>query len=59
MAYARLSARFTDVVASVDEANTASVRVLQKLGFQQVGKQIGSFQNLLVMRHSGQISDAG
>lgn len=36
-------AGFTDIVASVDEVNAASVRVLEKLGFQRTAIQPGAF----------------
>lgn len=47
---ARTAGGFTEVAADVDEANLASVRVLEKLGFVRIGVQPGAFGNLLLFR---------
>lgn len=49
IAEARRQRGFSTIVAAVDEANAASVRVLQKIGFRQVAIQTGSCGNVLVM----------
>jgi ribosomal-protein-alanine N-acetyltransferase len=36
------------VVASVDEVNVASIRILEKLGFQRIATQPGAFGDVLV-----------
>jgi ribosomal-protein-alanine N-acetyltransferase len=41
---------FPQLLASVDEANAASCRILQKLGFEQVATQQGSFGPMFVLR---------
>ena len=41
---------FTQVFASVDAVNAASCRVLEKLGFEQVATQQGSFGPMFVLR---------
>jgi [ribosomal protein S5]-alanine N-acetyltransferase len=43
---ARATAGFTDICAAVDEVNTASVRVLEKLGFERVTTGQGAFGNM-------------
>ncbi len=40
----------TQLFASVDEANVASCRVLEKLGFERVATQQGSFGPMFVLR---------
>ena len=47
---ARSQPGFDEIVADVDEVDAASVRVLEKLGFERVGIQPGAFGNLLVLR---------
>jgi RimJ/RimL family protein N-acetyltransferase len=39
-----------DILASVDEVNRASARVLEKLGFARVGTIPGAFGNILLLR---------
>jgi [ribosomal protein S5]-alanine N-acetyltransferase len=41
---------FTQILASVDEVNAASCRVLEKLGFERVATQQGSFGPMFVLR---------
>jgi ribosomal-protein-alanine N-acetyltransferase len=41
---------FTQLLASVDEVNAASCRVLEKLGFEAVATQQGSFGSMFVLR---------
>ena len=49
---ARSSAGFAQVLAGVDAANAASVRVLKKLGFELVSTSVGSFGESLRLRLS-------
>jgi len=44
---------FADIIASVDEVNAASLHILQKLGFERVTTQQGTFGNMLVLRLRG------
>lgn len=46
IADARINAGFQAIVAGVDEVNAASMRVLEKLGFERTGVQQGAFGNL-------------
>jgi len=41
---------FTQLLASVDEVNAASCRILEKLGFKRVATQQGSFGPMFVLR---------
>jgi ribosomal-protein-alanine N-acetyltransferase len=50
IAHARTRPGFAEIVADVDEINVASVRVLEKLGFERVAVQAGAFGNLLLLR---------
>jgi [ribosomal protein S5]-alanine N-acetyltransferase len=50
IAHARGQAGFAEVIASVDEVNVASLRVLAKLGFERIATQQGSFGNVCVLR---------
>jgi RimJ/RimL family protein N-acetyltransferase len=50
---ARTRPGFDEIVADVDEINAASVRVLQKLGFERVSVSRGAFGNLLLLRLPG------
>jgi ribosomal-protein-alanine N-acetyltransferase len=47
---ARAQPGFAEIVADVDEINTASVRVLEKLGFERIAVHQGAFGNLLLLR---------
>jgi ribosomal-protein-alanine N-acetyltransferase len=46
IADARGNAGFTTIVAAVDEVNSASMRVLEKLGFERTATQPGAFGNM-------------
>ena len=48
IAAARSLPGFSTIVASVDDVNVASVRVLAKLGFRRVATQSGSFGRVLL-----------
>ena len=50
IAEARAHAPLDEILASVDEVNAASVRVLDKLGFERAGTKPGAFGNMLMMR---------
>jgi ribosomal-protein-alanine N-acetyltransferase len=41
---------FREIMTTVDEVNVASVRVLEKLGFERIDVEQGAFGNLLVYR---------
>jgi RimJ/RimL family protein N-acetyltransferase len=47
---ARGEAGFTEIVADVDEINGASVRVLERLGFERTGTRRGAFGDILLFR---------
>jgi [ribosomal protein S5]-alanine N-acetyltransferase len=47
---ARAQPGFDELVADVDEVNAASVRVLEKLGFERVAVDRGAFGTLLLFR---------
>jgi RimJ/RimL family protein N-acetyltransferase len=49
IAEARRHSGFSTIAASVDEANVASVRVLEKLGFRPAGRHPGAFGDVLVL----------
>ena len=50
IAQARTRPGFEEIVADVDEVNAASVRVLEKLGFERIGVNQGAFGNVLLLR---------
>jgi RimJ/RimL family protein N-acetyltransferase len=50
IAQARTQPSFEEIEADVDEVNAASVRVLEKLGFERIAVRQGAFGNLLVLR---------
>ena len=50
IAEARTRPGFEEIVADVDEINTGSVRVLEKVGFERVEVQPGAFGNVFVLR---------
>jgi len=50
IAQARTQPGFAEIAADVDEINAASVRVLEKLGFERVALQPGALGNLLLLR---------
>jgi RimJ/RimL family protein N-acetyltransferase len=47
---ARKHEGFESIVASVDEVNTASLRVLEKLGFERVSTLQGAFGSMFLLR---------
>src|SRR5262245_59585321 len=47
---ARKQPGFSEIVAGVDEVNAASLRVLEKLGFEQFATMPGSFGNIILFR---------
>jgi RimJ/RimL family protein N-acetyltransferase len=53
IAEARRYPGFERIVCSVDEANAASVRVLEELGFRRTGSQDGRFGPILLMELGG------
>jgi RimJ/RimL family protein N-acetyltransferase len=59
IAEARRRAGFDRIAASVDDVNSASVRVLEKLGFRQIATHPGSFGNVLVWELDAANSDPG
>jgi RimJ/RimL family protein N-acetyltransferase len=48
--YARTQAGFRDIAAAVDEVNIASLRILEKLGFERCGSRPGAFGPTLLLR---------
>jgi RimJ/RimL family protein N-acetyltransferase len=50
IAHARSTAGFDEIVADADEVNAASLRVLEKLGFERVGVRPGAFGSVLLLR---------
>jgi ribosomal-protein-alanine N-acetyltransferase len=50
IAHARRQPGFAEIIASVDELNAASLRILEKLGFERVATQQGSFGDMFVLR---------
>jgi ribosomal-protein-alanine N-acetyltransferase len=48
--HARTRGRLRDIVTSVDEINRASLRVLEKLGFEPCGSRPGAFGPTLLLR---------
>jgi RimJ/RimL family protein N-acetyltransferase len=50
IARARTQPGFAEIVADVDEINSASVRVLEKLGFERIAVLQRAFGNLLLLR---------
>ena len=52
IAHARTEAAFAEIVAAVDCVNTASMRVLEKLGFTRTGTVPGTFGDTFIYRLS-------
>jgi [ribosomal protein S5]-alanine N-acetyltransferase len=50
IAQARLHPGFAEIVAGVDEVNAASLRVLEKLGFERFATLPGNFGNTFLLR---------
>jgi [ribosomal protein S5]-alanine N-acetyltransferase len=53
IAHARRQPGFDEIIAGVDEVNAASVRVLEKLGFERIDVQQGHFGNTFLLRLVG------
>lgn len=50
IAHARNQPGFAEILASVDEVNVASLRVLERLGFERIATQQGTFGNMFLLR---------
>jgi len=50
--HAHRYAKMTGILASVDEVNSSSLRILEKLGFKRISVQEGSFGNMFLLRLS-------
>lgn len=50
IAQARKQPGFAEIVASVDAVNVASLRVLEKLGFERIATQQGCFGDMFLLR---------
>jgi RimJ/RimL family protein N-acetyltransferase len=50
IAHARTQPGFDEIVADADEVNAATLRVLEKLGFERVGVRPGAFGSVLLLR---------
>jgi ribosomal-protein-alanine N-acetyltransferase len=48
--HARMQHAFATIFASVDEANVASVRILEKLGFKRYSSREGAFGKMFLCR---------
>jgi [ribosomal protein S5]-alanine N-acetyltransferase len=48
--HARTQPGFAEIIGGVDEVNAASVRVLEKLGFQRFATRPGNFGNVFLLR---------
>jgi ribosomal-protein-alanine N-acetyltransferase len=53
---ARKHEGFATIVASVDEVNAASLRILDKLGFMRIATLQGAFGNMFLLRLDGGLS---
>jgi RimJ/RimL family protein N-acetyltransferase len=51
--HARARVGFERIVAAVDEVNVASLRVLEKLGFERIATRQGAFADVLVLQLEG------
>ena len=58
IAHARAHGGFGDIVTSVDEVNRASLRVLEKLGFERRGCRPGAFGATLLLRLAASPAEA-
>ena len=58
IAETRRHSGFSTIVASVDEANVASVRVLEKLGFREASRHPGAFGDVLLFMLEASCIDA-
>lgn len=50
IAEARQHEGFATIIASVDEVNAASLRVLEKIGFERIATLPGAFGNMFLLR---------
>jgi ribosomal-protein-alanine N-acetyltransferase len=57
IAHACTRSGLCDIVTSVDEVNCASLRVLEKLGFERCGSRPGAFGPTLLLRLAGPPAD--
>jgi RimJ/RimL family protein N-acetyltransferase len=57
LAQARTRGSLREIVTSVDEVNHASLRVLEKLGFERCGSRPGAFGSTLLLRLAGPPAD--
>jgi RimJ/RimL family protein N-acetyltransferase len=57
IAHARAHAGFERIVAAVDGVNVASLRVLEKLGFERIATRQGAFGDVLVLQLEGRTPD--
>jgi ribosomal-protein-alanine N-acetyltransferase len=57
IAHARTRGGLCDILTSVDEVNRASLRVLEKLGFERCGSRPGAFGRTLLLRLAGPPTD--
>jgi RimJ/RimL family protein N-acetyltransferase len=55
IAQARANLGFETIVAAVDEINAASLRVLEKLGFDRIATQPGHFGSVWLLRLEGSV----
>jgi ribosomal-protein-alanine N-acetyltransferase len=54
IAEARRHAGFATIIASVDEVNASSVRILEKLGFEQFATRQGAFGKMFLLQLQAQ-----
>jgi RimJ/RimL family protein N-acetyltransferase len=47
---ARTKPGFDDIIAGVDDVNTASLRILEKLGFQRISVHPGAFGTMSLLQ---------
>jgi len=55
IAEARRHEGFATIIASVDEVNAASLRILEKLGFKRIATRQGAFGNMFLLRLDNEI----
>jgi hypothetical protein len=55
IAEARRHEGFAPIIASVDEVNAASLRILEKLGFKRITTLQGAFGNMFLLRLDNEI----
>jgi ribosomal-protein-alanine N-acetyltransferase len=59
IAQARQQEAFAEIIASVDEVNVDSRRVLKKLGFEWIATQQGEFGNMFLLRLAADMKQLG